>query len=109
MSKVCWFPKRKRKFLKLILRNHNEKLILGVRKFEGKVPLRSRFGNAVTRAVFSLASGKKLWDTQTGLRAFRTELIPFMLNIKGDRYEYADQLCLMWSRLGRSSYKNGLS
>lgn len=75
------------------LRYHNEKLILGVRKFEGKVPLRSRFGNAVTRAVFSLTSGKKLRDTQTGLRAFRTELIPFMLNIKGDRYEYAAQLC----------------
>lgn len=61
------------------LRYHNESLILGVRKFEGKVPLRSRFGNTVTRAVFALASGKKLWDTQTGLRAFRTELIPFML------------------------------
>lgn len=82
------------------LRYHNEKLILGVRKFEGKVPLRSRFGNAVTRAVFSLASGKKLWDTQTGLRAFRTELIPFMLNIKGDRYEYEMNMLLNCAECG---------
>ena len=82
------------------LQYHNEKLILGVRKFEGKVPLRSRFGNAVTRAVFSLASGKKLWDTQTGLRAFRTELIPFMLNIKGDRYEYEMNMLLNCAECG---------
>lgn len=27
-------------------------------------------------------------DTQTGLRAFQTQMIPFMLGIEGDRYEY---------------------
>lgn len=82
------------------LRYHNESLILGVRKFEGKVPFRSRFGNAVTRAVFALASGKKLWDTQTGLRAFRTEWIPFMLNVKGDRYEYEMNMLLSCAECG---------
>lgn len=72
------------------LRFHKENLILGVRKFEGKIPFRSRFGNTVTRAVFALTCGKKLSDTQTGL----LELIPFMLNVEGDRYEYEMNMLL---------------
>ena len=36
---------------------HPEALVLGGRRFEGDVPLRSRFGNSVTRQVFAIASG----------------------------------------------------
>ena len=57
----------------------------------GKVqsaPLRSRFGNAVTRQVFRLATGVPVYDTQTGLRAFTADLIPALLAVNGDRYEY---------------------
>ena len=53
-----------------------------------KVPLRSRFGNAVTRQVFRLATGVPVYDTQTGLRAFTADLIPSLLAVSGDRYEY---------------------
>lgn len=63
-------------------------LVLGSRAFKGNVPLRSRFGNSVTRAVFALSTGVRVYDTQTGLRAFSTELIDEMLSIKGERYEY---------------------
>ncbi len=63
-------------------------LILGGRRFTGKVPLRSRFGNTVTRFVFRALSGAKVYDTQTGLRAFSDDLIPYLLEIAGDRYEY---------------------
>ena len=52
------------------------------------VPLRSRFGNAVTRQVFRLATGVPIYDTQTGLRAFTADLIPSLLAVSGDRYEY---------------------
>lgn len=52
------------------------------------VPLRSRFGNAVTRQVFRLATGVPVYDTQTGLRAFTADLIPSLLSVSGDRYEY---------------------
>ena len=41
-------------------------LTLGSRRFDGNVPLRSRFGNSVTRFVFRLSSEKKIYDTQTG-------------------------------------------
>lgn len=84
----------------LILSLHPNGLILGVRSFEGKVPLRSRIGNSVTRAVFALASGKKLSDTQTGLRAFRTDMIPFLLNIEGERYEYEMNMLLQCAESG---------
>ena len=70
------------------------KLILGVRAFTGKVPLRSRFGNSLTKALFKLQTGVGVTDTQTGLRAFTTNLIPFMLKIEGQRYEYEMNMLL---------------
>ena len=69
-------------------------LVLGSRKFEGEVPLRSRFGNGVTRHVFSIASGVKVYDTQTGLRAFGREGMEKFLNVSGDRYEYEINMLL---------------
>lgn len=63
-------------------------LVLGVRNVGQKMPLRSRLGNKITREVFHLVSGTRVSDTQTGLRAFGTELIPLFLETEGDRYEY---------------------
>ena len=63
-------------------------LTLGVREVSGKMPLRSRFGNAVTRGIFRLLTGARVSDTQTGLRAFSVDLIPKMLKVEGNRYEY---------------------
>lgn len=64
------------------------KLTLGVRVVGKEMPFRSRFGNGITRAVFRLLTGVKVSDTQTGLRAFSVALIPEMLGVEGDRYEY---------------------
>ena len=63
-------------------------LVLGSRALRENVPARSRFGNAVTRHVYSMATGVKVHDTQTGLRAFRSSMIPGLLDINGERYEY---------------------
>lgn len=67
---------------------HPDSLILGSRRFTGKVPLRSRLGNRITQRVFRLASKKDVSDTQTGLRAFSERLIPRLLTVEGSRYEY---------------------
>lgn len=67
---------------------HSDSLVLGSRRFTGKIPLRSRFGNTVTRFVYRMASGVKVYDTQTGLRAFSAEALPRMQEIEGERYEY---------------------
>lgn len=63
-------------------------LVLGSRALAGDIPARSRFGNTVTRHVYSAATGVKVHDTQTGLRAFHRSMIPRLLRIEGDRYEY---------------------
>jgi putative flippase GtrA len=64
------------------------RIILGCRKFLGKVPLRSMFGNRITEAVFSLITGNKIQDTQTGLRGFSASMLPWLVRLKGNRYEY---------------------
>ena len=63
-------------------------IVLGSRSFTGAVPLRSRIGNGITRLVYRLISGCRIYDTQTGLRAFSDLLLPELLQIEGERYEY---------------------
>ena len=79
---------------------HPGALVLGSRKFEGDVPLRSRFGNGVTRQVFAIASGTKVYDTQTGLRAFDREAMRAFVDIPGDRYEYEINMLLTAAQSG---------
>lgn len=69
-------------------RKEPDSLVIGGRRFKGKVPLRSRFGNAMTRFVFALTTGVRVHDTQTGLRAFGVSRLDDMLAIGGERYEY---------------------
>ena len=75
-------------------------LVLGSRRFDGKVPLRSRFGNGVTRKVFSVASGVKVYDTQTGLRAFDRQAMAKFLEVPGERYEYDINMLLTAAQSG---------
>ena len=75
-------------------------LVIGARKFTGKVPFRSRFGNALTKLVFLVAAGKKCTDTQTGLRGFSRDLFDFMLNVKGNRYEYEMNVLMQTAQNG---------
>ncbi|HEY3442220.1 MAG TPA: bifunctional glycosyltransferase family 2/GtrA family protein [Paludibaculum sp.] len=52
------------------LMEHPNALVLGAREFPAQIPLRSRFGNILTRLVFLVFTGKLLRDTQTGLRGW---------------------------------------
>ena len=64
------------------------RIVLGARSFGEDVPARSRFGNRATAVLFRLATGVRLCDTQTGLRAFPSEDLLWLLDAPGDRYEY---------------------
>lgn len=75
-------------------RAHAGALVLGSRRFEGDVPLRSRLGNGITRQVFAIASGAKVYDTQTGLRAFGRAAMERFLKVPGERYEYEINMLL---------------
>jgi len=72
----------------LALPSSNGSVVLGARTFAADVPLRSRFGNVLTRNIFAFVTGAKLADTQTGLRAFPRNLLPELLTLDGERYEY---------------------
>lgn len=68
---------------------------LGCRNFTlPEVPVRSRFGNKVTSFVFSALCGLKISDTQTGLRVFPFSVLPFLLTVKGERFEYETNMLL---------------
>ena len=67
---------------------HPGTLVLGSRSLQQDVPLRSKIGNTITRGVFAAVSKNKVRDTQTGLRAFSSDLLECMLDEEGNRYEY---------------------
>lgn len=74
-------------------------LYLGSRDFGLKdIPLRSRFGNRTTSAVFAALYGCWLPDTQTGLRAFRREDLQFMIDVEGNRFEYEMNVLIACAR-----------
>lgn len=80
-------------------------LVLGSRAFDGDVPLRSRFGNAMTRQVFAIASGMKVRDTQTGLRGFDRDGMRLFVDVPGDRYEYEINMLLTAARAEMPIYE----
>jgi glycosyltransferase involved in cell wall biosynthesis len=70
------------------LQRNPEHMILGARSFGPEVPLRSRFGNLMTCKVLGMVTGQRLSDTQTGLRAIPRSLIPQLLAISSNGYEF---------------------
>ena len=77
---------------------NQQSLVLGCRSFKDGTPLRSWFGNTITRFIYRVSTGVNVSDTQTGLRAFSARLIPFMMNVAGARYEYEMNVLLECSR-----------
>ncbi len=76
------------------LEKYPDSLVIGCRKFGNDIPFRSRFGNKLTVGVFALASGKKVSDTQTGLRGIPASAMKFFSEIPGERYEYEMNMLL---------------
>jgi len=65
-----------------------DRVILGVRTFSAAVPLRSRVGNIVTRAVMRALVGQHVSDTQTGLRGIPALLLPHLLRLEANGYDF---------------------
>jgi glycosyltransferase involved in cell wall biosynthesis len=76
-------------------------MVLGVRRFDGDVPLRSRVGNDLTRLLFRAATGRAVQDTQTGLRGYPADLLGWLRSIPGERFEYEMNVLLYAAREGR--------
>lgn len=76
------------------IKNHKDFVIIGCRRFTGKVPFRSRFGNTVSRVLFTYATGTKVYDTQSGLRGYSPDMLDWLCSICGERYEYEINMLL---------------
>ena len=72
-------------------------LTIGARTISRDMPTRNWFGNVYTKIAFLCATGKRVGDTQTGLRGFSDKALPFMLNVRGKRYEYEMNVLMWWA------------
>jgi putative flippase GtrA len=63
-------------------------LVMGCRTFDESVPLRSRFGNKVSKKVIRLFGGLKVSDTQTGLRGIPMSFVPSLLRLRTSGYDF---------------------
>lgn len=94
---------------------HPDALTLGVRSFGAGTPLRSRFGNSVTRGVYRISTGNWVRDTQTGLRGCAVSLLPVLLEVPGERFEYEMNVLMVCPKRGiplqevliKTIYRNG--
>ena len=80
-------------------------LVMGMRRFTGNVPFKSRAGNAITRHVYRFVTGVRCHDTQTGLRGIPASALGSMLQLPGERYEYEMTMLLRLRDLRLSLYE----
>lgn len=83
------------------MREKPDSLVIGARTV-ASMPGKSRFGNTVTRVVYGFVTGIRCSDTQTGLRGLPARMLPEMLRLPGERYEYEMNMLLKLRDLGLS-------
>jgi dolichol-phosphate mannosyltransferase len=85
-----------------------QSLVLGVRGFDGKLPLRSRIGNVTTRYVLQWVVGQRVSDTQTGLRGIPMAMVPRLLLIPHQGYEFELEMLLVCKYEGIRIVETGI-
>jgi glycosyltransferase involved in cell wall biosynthesis len=78
-----------------------EQTYLGVRTFGKDVPIKSILGNIIIRKMLHLVTRKYVSDTQTGLRCMPMSLLPVIVEISYDNFnfEFATLLYLIKNKL----------
>jgi len=75
-----------------------DSLVLGCRDFSSdhsnEVPWKSLFGNKCTKFFFGLLFGKKISDTQTGLRGIPLCIMNQAIALGGERFEYETNMLI---------------
>lgn len=65
-----------------------EHFVLTVRQKNKKAPFRSRFGNSLSRFVYTILTRRYLSDNQSGLRGFQRKHLDWMLEVEKNNYDY---------------------
>jgi glycosyltransferase involved in cell wall biosynthesis len=82
------------------LQSNKVTMVMGTRTFERGIPPRSLIGNVLTRYIVNVLLGLRLTDTQTGLRGIPSDMLPHLLELQSNRYEFElEMLLLAHSRL----------
>jgi glycosyltransferase involved in cell wall biosynthesis len=80
------------------LTQQTEQLHLGIREFGGEnIPLRSKFGNILTRFILNFTNHISLRDTQTGLRAIPRQFVKHLVESKLSGYEFELEMLIQAS------------
>lgn len=78
------------------LKTSENSIVLGCRCFDqdAHIPFRSRLGNKCTKIILRYLCNINISDSQTGLRVFPLNLLPRLMAISGERYEYETNMLL---------------
>ena len=62
--------------------------VLTVRQRKNKIPFRSRFGNDLSKIVYTILTGHYFQDNQSGLRGFLIDNVDWLTKVGGNKYDY---------------------
>ena len=65
-----------------------------MRSFKPFTPLRSKIGNILTSLIFKFVYGRDIPDTQTGLRAIKNNIIPDIIKINSNGYDFETDILI---------------
>lgn len=82
------------------LLNKGEKFILTVRQRKGKIPFRSRFGNDLSKVVYTLLTNRYLSDNQSGLRGFHICNLDWLIKVEKNNYDYEMNVLYYAAKMG---------
>ena len=62
--------------------------VLTVRKFRNNMPARSKFGNNLSRYIYTVLNGHYFVDNQSGLRGSSIRHAEWLVRVDGNKYDY---------------------
>jgi len=74
--------------------------VLGVRSFNGSIPLRSQIGNRFTYRLIHTLLGNRISDSQTGLRAIPRALLEKLPAARASGYEFELEMLIAAKHMG---------
>jgi len=82
------------------LLNKGNKFVLTIRQRKGKIPFRSKFGNDLSKIVYTLLTNRYLSDNQSGLRGFHIYNLDWMIDVEKNSYDYEMNVLYYAAKMG---------